>query len=77
MTDSTENATAPKFTTSRYSKSSVRIQIQTESQFEFVRRDTEESEFVDLANFGHFQWKLFYVDSRVREISMREFVYLV
>ena len=48
MTDSTENATPPKFSNS---KNSVQIQIQPKSQIEFVPRDTEESEFFDLVDF--------------------------
>jgi len=52
MTVSTENATPPKSTKSRNSKSSVQIQIKSQSQFEFVPRDTEESEFLDLVDFG-------------------------
>jgi hypothetical protein len=48
----TDNATPPKSTKSRNSNSSVQIQIEQKSQFEFVLRDTEKSEFVDLADFG-------------------------
>jgi len=52
MTDSTENATRPKSTESRNSNSSVHIQIKSKSQFEFVPRDTEKSEFAELVDFG-------------------------
>jgi len=31
---------------------SIRIQIKLKSQFEFVLRDTEEFEFMDLVDFG-------------------------
>jgi len=52
MTLSTENATTPKPTKSRTSNSSTKIQIKPQSQFEFVPRDTEKSEFLDLRDFG-------------------------
>ena len=52
MTDSTKNAKPTKSTKSRNSKSSVQIQINPTSQFEFVQRDTEKSEFLDLADLG-------------------------
>ena len=56
MTAATCNATPPKFTKSRNSNSLVQIQIKPKSdwksQFEFVPRDTEKSEFRDLLNFG-------------------------
>ena len=52
MTISTENATPPKSTKSRIFNSSVKIQIKLKSQFEFVPRDTEESEFLNLVDFG-------------------------
>jgi len=52
MTISTENVTTPKSTKSRISNSSVQIQIKTKSQLEFVPRDTEKSEFLDLVDFG-------------------------
>jgi len=51
MTVSTENAAPPKSTKSRNSNSSVQTQIKSTSQFEFVPRDTEESEFLDVVNF--------------------------
>ena len=51
VTDSTENATAPKSTESRNSNSSVPIQMIPKSQYEFVPRDTEELEFVSLVDF--------------------------
>ena len=52
MPDSTENATPPKSTRSKNSNSSVQIQIVHFSQFEFVLRDTEKSEFLDLVDAG-------------------------
>jgi len=52
MTGSTENVTASKSAKSRNSNCSVQIQIQPKSQFEFVPRDTEKLEFLDLVNFG-------------------------
>jgi len=52
MTDSTENATPPKSTKSRNSDSSVQIQIQPKFHFQVVPRDDEESEFLDLVDFG-------------------------
>jgi len=51
MTDSTENATFPKSTNSKNSNSSVQIQIKSKPQFEFVLREIEKSEFLDLVNF--------------------------
>jgi len=55
-TDSTENATPPKSTRSRNSIPLIwiclQIQIKSKSQFEFVPRDTEESEVLDLVDFG-------------------------
>jgi len=52
MTVFTENATPLESTKPRNSNSSAQIQIRAKSQFEFVPRDTEESEFLDLADFG-------------------------
>jgi len=52
MTDSTEIATSPKSTRSKHSNSSVQIPIQPKSQSEFLPRDTEKSEFLDLLDFG-------------------------
>ena len=52
MTVSTENATPPKSTKSRNSNSLVHIQIKSKPQFDFVLRDTEEFEFLDLVDFG-------------------------
>ena len=49
-THSTENATTPQSTKSRNSNSSVQLQIQPKSQFEFVPQNTEESEYLDLAD---------------------------
>jgi len=52
LTVSTPIATPPKSTKSSNSNSSVHIQIKPKSQFEFVPRDTEKSEFLDLVDFG-------------------------
>jgi len=53
MTDSTENhATPSESTKSRNSNSSEQNQIKPNFQPEFVPRDTEESEFFDLVDFG-------------------------
>jgi len=58
MTDSTESATPVKVPNPwnpldrEKSNSSVQIQIKLESQSEFVPWDTEESEFLDLVDFG-------------------------
>ena len=56
MTPAICNAAPPKSTKSRNSNSLVQIQIKPKSdwksQFEFVLRDTEKSEFRDLVNFG-------------------------
>ena len=51
MTVSTKNATPLKASKSRNSDSSVQIPIKPKSQAEFVPRDAEECEFVDLAGF--------------------------
>ena len=52
MTDFTESATLPKYTKSRNSDSSVQIQTEPTCQFEFVRRYTEKSGFLDLIDVG-------------------------
>jgi len=52
MTDSTENATHPKSIESKNSDLSVYIQIGPNFQFEFVPRNTVESGFVDVTDFG-------------------------
>ena len=52
MTVSTENATPPKSTKSRDSNASVQIQIKPQSRFEFVPRNSEESKFLNLVDFG-------------------------
>ena len=52
ITDSTENATPLRSIKSRTSNFKVHIQIQAKSQVEFVQRDTEEFEFLDLVDFG-------------------------
>ena len=56
--DSAEHAPPPKSTKSRfggiwgYPNSSVQTQILLKFQFEFVLRDTEESELLNLLDFG-------------------------
>jgi len=52
MTDSTDNATAtpPKSFHSRTSIFWLQIQIEVKSQFEFVSRDTERSDFLDFGD---------------------------
>ena len=52
LTDSTENATPLKSTRFKNSNSSVQIQIKPKSRFGFLPRDTEDSEFLDLMDFG-------------------------
>ena len=52
MNLSTENAATPKSTKSRHSDSSVKIQIKPTFDFEFVPRDTEKSEILDLVDVG-------------------------
>jgi len=52
MTVSTESDPPPKSTKSRNWNLSVQIQIKPKSQFEFVPRDTEKSEFLDMVDFG-------------------------
>ena len=52
MTDSTQNDTSPKSTKSKNSNFSVQIQIKPKFRFEFVPRNAEESEFLDMADFG-------------------------
>jgi len=47
----TEN-TAPPKSTKYQTNSSVQIQIQSKSQFEFVPRVIEESEFLDLMDYA-------------------------
>ena len=51
MTDSTENPTPSKSTKFKNSNSLVQIQIKPKSQFELAPRNTEEPEYLDLANF--------------------------
>jgi len=51
MTIFAENATHLKSSKSRYSNSSVQIQIKPKSEFDFVLRDTEESEFFSFGGF--------------------------
>jgi len=51
VTCSTENATPPKSTKSRNSNSLVQNQIKPKSPFEFVPRNTEKSEILDLVDF--------------------------
>jgi len=50
MTDLPENATSPKYNDSRNSKF-IGTNSKKESRFEFVPRDTEESEIVGLGEF--------------------------
>ena len=52
MTLSTQIATPLKSSKSRNSHSSVQIQIEPKSRFEFVPRDTGEFGFLDLVDFG-------------------------
>jgi len=52
MTVSTKNATPSKSTKSRNSNLSVQIQTKLKSQLEFVPRDTEKLEILDLVDFG-------------------------
>jgi len=52
MTDFSENATPQKSTKSKNSNSSVQIQNKPRSHFELVPRDTEDSKFLDLVDFG-------------------------
>ena len=51
-TISTGNTAFPKSTRSRNSNSSVHIQIIPKSQHEFVPRDTDQSEVLELVEFG-------------------------
>ena len=51
MTVSTENAATPKSTKSRKLNYSVQIQIKVKSQLEFVPRDSERCEVLDLVGF--------------------------
>ena len=51
-TDSTAHAAPPKPTKCRDSNSSLQIQIQPKSQFEFVPWDAEESGVLGLVDFG-------------------------
>ena len=52
LTDSIENSTPTKSIQLRNSKSSLQIQIKPKFEFEIVPWDTEDSEFLDLVNFG-------------------------
>jgi len=54
MIVSTENTTPPQSSKPRNSNSSVQIQIEPKSRFEFIPRDTEKSEFLDLVDFGDY-----------------------
>jgi len=49
---STENDTLSKSTKSRISDFPVQIQMKPKSQFEFIPPDTEQSEILDLVDFG-------------------------
>ena len=66
MTVSTEDATPPKSTKSRNSNVSVPIQIKSKSQFDFVLRDTEESESLGVVDFGG---AAFSVETGVTQLS--------
>ena len=70
--DSTANATPPKSTKSRYPNSSVQTQIPLKSQFEFVLRDTEEYEWLDLVDFGVVAFSVENVISRSLQEIIRE-----
>jgi len=70
MTVCTENATPPKSSKSRNSSSSVQIQFEPKSQFEFVTQDTEEFEFLDLVDFGDV---VFSVETVIHERSIELF----
>ena len=50
------NCTPAKSARSRNSNSSVRVQVELKSQFEFVSRDTEKLEFLDLVILGVSNW---------------------
>jgi len=52
LTVSSDNGTPPKSTKSRNSNSWVQFQIKPKSQIEFVPRDTEKTEFLDLVYIG-------------------------
>ena len=58
MTDSTENATPLISTKSRNSIFTVQVQIAPKSQFKLVPGDTEESEFLDLVDFGDAEFSV-------------------
>jgi len=52
MAVSTESATPPKSTKSKNPNSLMHIQMNFKFEIEFVPRDNEESEFLDLVDFG-------------------------
>jgi len=52
ITRSTEDTSSPKSTKSRNSNSLVRTQMKPNSQFDFVPRDTGESDFLNLVDYG-------------------------
>jgi len=52
VTLSSDNVMTPKSTETRNSNSSGQIQIKSKSTFDSVSRDIENSEFLDLADFG-------------------------
>jgi len=58
MTVFTENATPQKSSKSRNLDSFVLMQIEPNSQFEFVLRDTEESGFLDLVEFWDVEFSV-------------------
>ena len=65
MTLSTEKATPPKSTKSRHPQSSVQIEMKPKSELEFVPRDSEESEFLDLMDYENVAFSLETVIPRI------------
>jgi len=70
MIDSTENVSSPKSTKSKNSNFSVQIQIKLKSQFEFLPRNAEESEFLDMVDFGGVAFS-------VATVIMRKYIYSI
>jgi len=84
MAISIENATPPKSTISRNSNSSVHIQIKSKRHFEFVPRDIENSEFLNIVDFGSVAFSVetvmyvsrgTYIDGHIYQIHIR-WIYL-
>jgi len=69
ITHSNENDTPPKSTKSRNSNFSVHIQIKPKSEFEFVPRDTEESEFLNMVDSSDVAFSVETVMSRCSFMS--------